>query len=156
MLLLSACAGERGSGALLPASPAAPLPLGVYEIEMAGIGSAQPHSSIRPARAASGMRGDLAPVAGGLVFEQASSSSFTDGARGAGGQRYVSFTYRVRNGSGGALNNLTLLMVTRAGSIAGSPLSQLKRFDGSPASSAIAPLVIPTGAVAMGSDLASM
>jgi len=37
-------------------------------------------------------------------------------ARGAGGQRYVSFTYRVRNSTAAPLNNLTMLLVSRAGS----------------------------------------
>ncbi|HEV7589393.1 MAG TPA: leishmanolysin-related zinc metalloendopeptidase, partial [Longimicrobium sp.] len=143
---------------LLP-PPAArpPAPLGVYEIEVSGIGTPRPLSSIRPARAdGAGGRAALAPLGAGIGFEQVASSSFTEGPRGAGGQRYVSFTYRVRNGTGAALANLTLLMVSRAGTIAGTPLSTLRRFDGAAASPAIAGFVAPTGAVAMRSDLVTL
>jgi hypothetical protein len=85
-----------------------------------------------------------------------SSSSFTEGARNAGGQRYVTFTFRVRNGTGSPLDNLTFLMVSKAGTLNGSAVSSLKRFDGTDASASIAPLVIPSGAVALGRDLETM
>src|SRR4051794_1154798 len=156
LLLASATAWGEGParGVLLPpAAPRPPAPLGVYEIEVAGIGTSRLHSSIRPARAGgAGGRAALAPVGAGIEFEQVGSSSFTEGPRGAGGERYVSFTYRVRNGTGVPLTNLTLLMVSRAGTIPGTPLSTLRRFDGSPANPAIAAFVAPTGAAVMHAD----
>lgn len=134
-----------------------PSPLGVYEIELSGIGSAHPSSSIRAARTAGGgARAALVPLGAGITFDQVASSSFTEGVRGAGGQRYVSFSYRVRNGTGAPLTNLTLLMVSRPGTLAGTALSSLKRFDGANADPAIAPFVVPTGSVALRSDLATM
>src|SRR6202008_2130950 len=78
------------------------------------------------------------------------------GSRTAGGQRYVSFTYRVRNGTGVALNNVTVLLVSRAGVVAGTALSTLRKFDGTAADPSIAPLVVPTGTVAWAGDLTSM
>jgi hypothetical protein len=138
--------------------PGAPSPVGVYQIAINGIGSDQMSSTVTSVAptGADGVSFALTPAAAGVVFEQVSSTTFTEGARGQGGQRYISFTYRVRNNTGVALNNLTVLLVSRVGTVGGTALSSLKRFDGSPADSNIARLVVPTGAVAMGSDLVTM
>ncbi|MFL5384563.1 MAG: leishmanolysin-related zinc metalloendopeptidase [Longimicrobiaceae bacterium] len=153
-LASAACTGDAARGTLPPpATP--PAPLGVYEIAVTGIGTNEPHSTITSVRGG-GPRATLTTAGSGLVFEQTGGSSFTEGARGAGGQRYVNFTYRVRNGTGAALNNLTLLMVSRANTVAGTPLSTLKRFDGSAADPAIASYVVPTGAAAMRADLVTL
>jgi hypothetical protein len=134
-----------------------PTPLGVYQIEVTGIGTEQLRSTITPqAPVTDGVRPVLTNAGTGIVFEQVSSSSFSEGARGAGGQRYVSFTYRVRNGTGAPLNNVTVLLVSRAGTVAGTALSTLRRFDGTAADPTIAPQVVPTGAVAMGQGLTDM
>lgn len=134
-----------------------PTPLGVYELVMTGIGGADAKSTIVPVSTTpSGVRATLTPQGSGLTFEQVSSVSFTEGARGAGGQRYVSFTYRVHNSTGTDLNNITMLMVSNASTLAGTPISSLKKFDGTAASTSIATQVIPTGAVTLGTDLVSM
>jgi hypothetical protein len=135
-----------------------PRPLGVYTIEVHGIGGDQMSSSISPVHpdVTGGPSLALNPLGSGIVFEQVSSHSFTEGARGAGGQRYVTFTYRVRNGTGSPINNLTILMVTRSNTIPGTPLSSLRRFDGVAADTAIAKNVVPTGAVSLGRDLVTM
>jgi hypothetical protein len=161
LLLLSACADEPTPTAPPAEEPGAPPPvaaLGLYQIEVSGIGSPQMSSNVVPAPAGpgTGARLALAPAGAGLVIEQVSSLSFTEGARGAGGQRYVSFTYRVRNGTGVPLDNLTFLLVSRTGTVPGTSLSALRRFDGTTADTAIAAQVVPTGAVALGSDLVSM
>lgn len=157
-LLGAAACADSPAGTLPPETPKTPPPLGVYEIAVHGIGTNEMRSSIQPRNPGGGSGPNLSlSVAGnGIVFEQIASSSFTEGTRTGGGQRYVSFTYRVRNGTGGALNNLTMLMVSRAGTIAGTPLSSLRRFDGLTANPAIATQVVPTGAVAMRSDLVNM
>lgn len=157
LIALTGCTDDAARTTLPPDPPVAPVPVGVYRIAVTGLGTGEMRSAIIPVDG-----GDpspplsLAPVGSGLGFEHVSSSSFTEGPRGAGGQRYVSFTYRVRNRTGAALNNLTLLMVSRAGSLPGTPISSLRKFDGSAADSAIASAVVPTGAVAMQSDLSSM
>jgi hypothetical protein len=159
MLLLAAgaCADDPSRGILPPPQPSAPTPLGVYEIAVTGIGGGELRSSVAPARpTGTGARPTLTTAGAGITFEQVASSSFTEGTRTGGGQRYVSFTFRVRNGTGAPVTNLTMLMVSRAGTIAGTPLSVLRRFDGVAADPAIAPYVVPTGAVAMRSDLVSM
>ncbi|HEU0054771.1 MAG TPA: hypothetical protein VFQ39_16405 [Longimicrobium sp.] len=132
-------------------------PVGVYRIEVKGIGTEQLSSAIVPTEPVTGdIRASLTNAGAGLVFEQVSSSSFSEGTRTGGGQRYVSFTYRVRNGTGAPLNNVTVLLVSRAGTVTGTSLSTLRRFDGTAADPAIAPLVVPTGAVALGGDLVTM
>jgi hypothetical protein len=140
-----------------PPPTTAPTPIGVYQIGVTGIGTDDMTSTVTSvAPATGGIRPALTNAGTGIVFEQVSSSSFTEGLRGQGGQRYVSFTYRVRNGTGVALNNVTVLLVSRAGTVAGTALSTLRRFDGAAADPAVAPLVVPTGAVALGGDLVTM
>ncbi|HEX8393086.1 MAG TPA: hypothetical protein VF665_12150 [Longimicrobium sp.] len=151
--LLGACTDLPTEQQTPPAPPGTPpRPLGVYEFAITGLGTAGMQSSVsapEPAAQAGGPSRALSSLGAGIVFEQMSSSSFTEGTRGQGGQRYVSFTYRVRNGTGAPINNLTILMVSRAGTIAGTPVSQLRRFDGTAANPAIASRIVPTGAVAL-------
>ncbi|HEX8393185.1 MAG TPA: hypothetical protein VF665_12645 [Longimicrobium sp.] len=163
LALLAACTDQvtdsshkPGEGSEPPVS--VPTPVGVYQIEVSGLGSGQLSSSLEPVAPATpgGINAALGVAGSGIVFEQVSSSSFTEGARGAGGQRYVSFTYRVRNGTGAPLPNVTMLLVSRTGTVPGTALSSLRRFDGGAADPAFATKVVPTGAVAMGSDLESM
>jgi len=139
-----------------PGPGPAPNALGLYQIHVSGIGTDDMSSTVTSIAPTGGPSLAMNPAGAGVVFEQVSSSSFTEGARGQGGARYVSFTYRVRNGTGIALNNLTLMLVSRAGVVGGTALSTLRRFDGTPADTNIARLVVPTGAVAMGGDLVSM
>ena len=139
LLASAACTGDTNPGTLPPDPPAAPTPLGVYTIAVTGIATGEPHSTITPVRAGdgAGARASLTNAGAGLVFEQVSTSTLTEGARGAGGQKYVSFTYRVRNGTGAALNNLTVLMVSRSNTIPGTPISKLNRVDGTAADRAL-------------------
>jgi hypothetical protein len=155
----AACADRPEPTAPVTESPLVPgpTPIGVYEIAVTGLGSDQMRSTIlSPPVSPGGIRATLNNAGAGLVFEQVSSTTLTEGARGAGGHRYVSFTYRVRNGTGTPLNNVTMLLVSRAGTVAGTSLSTLRRFDGTAADPSIAPLVVPTGIVALGEDLVSM
>lgn len=152
----AACADGAVRTPLSP-DPPPPAPLGVYEIAVSGIGTGEMRSSILPQGAAGAGPGrSLTAAGGGIAFEPLASGSFTEGARGSGGQRYITFTYRVRNGTGAPLSNLTLLMVERTGNLPGTPLSVLRRFDGTAADPAIASRVVPTGAVVLRSDPATL
>ncbi|MBB4635664.1 hypothetical protein [Longimicrobium terrae] len=161
-VLLAACTDQvtdspdHSGGGTPPVT--APVPVGVYRIAVTGIGDGPMNSSVAavPPETPDGINPAVAIAGTGIVFEQVSSASFTDGPRTAGGHRYVSFTYRVKNGTGAPLTNLTMLLVSKSGSVPGTALSSLKRFDGAAADPAIAPKVVPTGAVALGSDLESM
>jgi hypothetical protein len=115
--------------------------------EAAGPGSLTPQAVTLPDHTGGG--GD-----GTLQLELLATGSFTDGARGSGGYRYLWATYRVRNAQkdGTAYDtprqNLTLYAVDTDGTIGETAISQLELFDGTPADPAIANQLLPTGAVA--------
>lgn len=140
-----------------PTSPAEPAPaeqrqplqaLGLLNIKLSGLNddgsvtaSVQPPASLG-AQALTNLDSVQAEVV--------STGSFTVGQRGAGGARYVSVTFRVRNASsagtpfGTARQNLTLLGASTSGTIAQTPYSQLLRFDGTAADPAVAATILPT------------
>jgi hypothetical protein len=160
LLALAACTDEPENSVTPPTpepDPGGMEVLGLYQLEVTGIGgNGGPSSAVLPV---DGPSQAVTPVSSGLTFEQTSSSTFTEGARGQGGQRYVSFTYRVRNGTGAPLNNLTVLLTSKSSgpaTLPGTPLSAVRLFDGTNANAAIAAQIVPTGAVAMGSDLVTM
>lgn len=136
-----------------PPPTEAPHAIGVYTIEVTGIGTEQMTSRVvQPASLGDGVRTTITNAGSGVVLENVSATSFNEGSRSAGGERYVSFVYRVRNGTGTPLTNLTLLPVSNASTISGTPISSIKRVDGTNADPSIAALVVPTGAVALGGD----
>lgn len=157
LITLAACRDDPSPVDPPPPTPTEPVPqpVGVYTLAITGLGTELMSSRI-VADPDFGAQRSLTVAGAGLVFEQVSSTSFTEGGRDGTGQRYVSFTYRVRNGTGVSLNNLTILLVSKAGTVGGTALSSLKRFDGTNADSLIARRVVPTGAVALGRDLISM
>lgn len=89
LLCVTAACADDATRATLPDPQPAPLPLGVYEIAVTGIGGGEMQSSIRPAKTApGGGPSRVLTVAGaGIEFEQVASSSFTEGTRTGGGQR---------------------------------------------------------------------
>lgn len=154
LLALSACADQPTAPPVekTPTGPA-PLPVGVYEFKMTGIGGPTPSSSASAVRLTpEGVSMALTPVAAAISIEQISASSFIEGSRGEGGQRYISFTYRLRNGTGAPLTNLTLIPVMTATALTGTPFSSVKLFDGTDAAAPLPSKIVPTGAVAMGGD----
>lgn len=154
LVALAACANDAALTTLPPGeeAPRKPVtPLGVYEITITGLATGQLRSTITPVRAPGGPSATLTQVGSGLVFEQVSATLSGDGPRN-GGQRYVSFLHRVRNGTGTTVNNLTLLLVSNAVTFPGTYVSSLLKSDGTPADSSIAQSMAPTGAVTMGSN----
>ncbi len=136
-----------------PGPSPAPVPVGVYEVSMTGIGGPSPSSTASAVHIApDGTRRGLSVAGSGVAIEQISASSFIDGARNQNGQRYISFTYRVRNGTGAPLTNLTLVPVMRSVTVPGTPYSLVKRFDATDVPATVAPKIVPTGAVALGED----
>ncbi|HEY0095750.1 MAG TPA: hypothetical protein VGB96_15575, partial [Archangium sp.] len=135
-------------------------PLGVVEVTVTGLGTS------RTSATATGFSADLTPpqnsggtANGSIQLEQVTTGSFTEGTRGVDGQRYVYATFRVRNAQADGTaydtprHNLTFLAVNTTTSIPGTPVAQMKRFDGSAADTGIAALVVPTGSVALGDSL---
>jgi len=135
----------------------APIPVGVFEIRIDGIGTDAMTATAKSAPMSDGPSASLTPVPGaGLALETVSTGSFIEGSRTAGGQRYLTFTFRVRNGTGAPLTNLTFLAAQRASNIPGTPLSSLRKFDGTNADTALGKKVVPTGVVTLGSSLTEM
>jgi hypothetical protein len=150
---LAACEDPPTMTPVEPGPGPAPAPLGVYEVSMTGIGGPSPTSTVTAVPTGpEGARLALTAAGPGISIEQISASSFIDGARGQNGQRYISFTYRVRNGTGAPLVNVTAIPVIRSTTVPGTPFSQVKRFDGTDVPVSVAPMIVPTGAVALGED----
>jgi hypothetical protein len=158
LLALAACTDRAADPTATPDPDPTPAPtaLGVYEIHISGAdGSNANVAGLNRAIAVpadGGPSNALNPVTSGFALEFVSSSVFTDGTRGQGGQRYLSATYRVRNNTGAPVTNLTFIPVTRANTVAGTPFSTLQLFNGGAASPSIAAQLVPTGAVALGED----
>lgn len=156
LLALAACTDRLTDPGTTPdpGPTPAPLPLGIYEIQISGIdGSGDAASASKAFAVPTGPSSAMNPVMStGFDLEFVSSGQFTDGPRNQGGQRYLSATYRVRNNTGGPVTNLTFIPVVRANTIPGTPFSQLALFNGTAASTSIAPQIVPTGAVSLGED----
>lgn len=102
---------------------------------------------------------------GGLIFEMLpGAGSFTQGPPGAGGYRYVFASAKVRNAGTNSKTppdtiaystprkNMSMIAIEVPSGggfagIAGTPFSDLAKFDGTPADPAIAAGILPTGAV---------
>ena len=161
LLLFAAACSDRTTPVTPPTDgdpgTKTPTPVGVYTIEFTGIGT--DNMTSRASQAAlvpNGPRLSMTNAGAGITLEQVSSASFVEGSRTGGGQRFVAFTYRIRNNTGAPLNNVTMLLVQRAVSIPGTAISVIRRFDGTNADTSIAKYVVPTGAAALGSDFVTM
>ncbi len=131
-------------------------PVGLVEVTISGIGTSRTNAAAgAPSFAVTRPQNGDASGDGSIQMEAISSGSFTQGTRGVDGARYLWATFRVRNADAAGTpyntprQNLTFLAVTSAGTAAGTPFTALTRFDGSAAAGAVAPMVVPTGAVAL-------
>ncbi len=152
---LAACADSPSEPRVTEPAPGSPLiPLGLYQVTITGAdGSANGGPSFSRASAVpQGPSQALNPLATGYALESVSTTTYVEGTRATGGQRFVMATFRVRNNTGAPLTNLTLVPVTRSNSIAGTPFSSLLLFSGAAAPSSIAPQIVPAGAVGLGDD----
>ncbi|HEX2206936.1 MAG TPA: Ig-like domain-containing protein [Longimicrobium sp.] len=153
LAILSACADDP-TGTPPPEPEPGPRVEGVYQITLTGLGGPEVQGSAAPVPTPGGASLSLSLVNTGLALELVSSGTFTDGPRGQGGHRYVSATYRVRNGTGAPLANLTFLPATSSATIAGTPFTALTLYNGGAANSALASQAVPTGAVTLGAGTA--
>ena len=145
--LLAAC-----SPASPPTVPTGMQPLGLVDVTVSGLGSAQPQSRVR-------LLPTVGPLAlneqpGGLDLQPLTTSVFNLGDRNAGtGQRYVTATFRVRNAdsdgtaSPTARQNLTLLAVALPGTLDTSAISSVQTFDGTRLTTGLARRILPTHAL---------
>ncbi len=148
-----------------PGLPGPGGPSSLMEIEISGIGTGQMNASANPLPPAGGVGFSLSAPGGSggegngtIELAPLSTGSFTVGERGDGGVRYIYATFRVRNAQSNGTpydtprNNLTFLAVSTGSTLSGTAVSRLRRFDGSAADDAIAPSVLPTGAVVQDRD----
>lgn len=142
---LAACADDPTG---TPPPEPTPQVQGVYEFTVTGLGGPDVSASASAAPEGAGLQ--LGVVGTGLSFELVSSGSFTEGTRDEGGQRYVTVTYRVRNATRAPLTNLTFIPASSASTLPGTPFTSLALFSGGPANPALAPMIVPTGAVSLG------
>lgn len=162
--LLMALAGCRGDvttpGAGLQPKPK---PLGLVEVTISGIGSSVmrasasvpslPASPAGPRYSLSAPTNADASGNGSIQLDPLGSGSFTEGARGSGGVRYIWATFRLRNAQSDGTaydtprRNLTFFAVETGGTIQQTAISALQRFDGSAGDASIAAGILPTGAV---------
>jgi hypothetical protein len=150
LLLAAACVDDPTNTVREPdprPEPAAPKVVGVYEVTLTGLSDGQVRSSV--AAAPSGPAQALTPTTTGLTMELLSSGRMTHGVRGQGGQRYFSFTYRLKNTTGAAFTNLTLLPVAHTSTTPGTPFTSVLRADGTAVDSATITRIVPAGAVAI-------
>ena len=152
--VLTACVDHPAEPRIIDPTPRSPLlPMGVYEVTITGAdGSATGASLSRAAAVPQGPSLALNPVAAGLTFESVSTTTYTEGTRTTGGQRFIVATFRVRNTTGAPVSNVTMLPVMRATTITGTPFSSLLLFNGTAAPTSIASQIVPTGSVALGDD----
>jgi hypothetical protein len=151
---LAACADQPTEPPTQPEPKPAPLPLGVFEITMTAANGDDP-LAFRSSTAIPVSGPDMAmnPINDALIqLEAVTSTNFTEGARGAGGQRFLTVTYRIKNNTGGPLSNLTFIPVTAGNTIAQSPFTNVLLFNQTAASAALANRFAPTGAVFVGED----
>jgi hypothetical protein len=137
----------------VPAEQPKPLQaLGLVEIKLSGLNDdGTVTASVQPA---AGLGAQALSNLDSVQADVVSTGSFTVGRRGAGGARYVSVTFRIRNASSSgaasttARQNLTLLGASTPNTIGQTPYSQISRFDGTPADPSIAPTIVPTPGMA--------
>jgi hypothetical protein len=127
--------------------------LGMLEVSFSGIGgeftATTRHSTPNPRVSPQ----NLGDVPEGIQLSLLSRSTFDVGRRGAGGTRFLSATFRVRNATASGtpysddLGNLTLVAINTPSTIAGSAVRGLERFDGSSADPGLALQILPTHAM---------
>ncbi len=150
-----------GSCASTPTAQAPGLGLqsvGLVELSVSGLGGGQ--QGVSPVARLTALSGQgtlgslaLADQADSLQFDPLSVSVFNTGTRGAGGTRYVTATFRVRNADqqnvpvARSRKNLTLLAVPVADSLGTTAFRAVTTFGGSAVASSVAKTMLPTHAM---------
>lgn len=149
LLLLAACVDDPTAAVRQPEPKRAPRVVGIYEVTLTGIGSSSARASV--ASVDGTISRSLVPLGSGLTLESLSTATATASTRSQGGHRYIEAKFRVRNMTGGPLSNLTLIpaMGVNPATISGTPFVSLLQSNGSPVDPAIAPRIVPAGAVTL-------
>ena len=135
-----------------PSSPSGLQALGLVEVTISGLGTAQPQSVAHLLRPVGALA--LAEQPNGLDIQPLSTSVFNLGDRTAGtGKRYITATFKVRNADQGGLaatgarKNLTLLAVALPSTQDGSAVRSMQTFDGTSINTGLARSILPSHAL---------
>jgi hypothetical protein len=154
LLLAAACVDDPTKTVREPDPDPAPAPqvVGVFEITITGMaGPAGMRASVQAVPSGPSQAVTTVPFTG-LVLETVSASRLTHGVRGSGGQRYISYTMRVRNSTGAGVQNLTFIPAMGTTTIGATPFRNVLKYDGTASDTAMVSRIVPSGAVAMGED----
>jgi hypothetical protein len=153
--LLSACTSTPTVQAPTPVLRS----VGLVELSVSGLsqgpqGLTQPVARITSMSAGNGLQTlALADQADSLQFDSLSVSVCNTGTRGAGGARYVTATFRVRNADqqntpvARDRKNVTLLAVPVADSLGTTAFRAVTTFGGSPVAAGVARTMMPSHAM---------
>ncbi|GGO39207.1 hypothetical protein [Deinococcus humi] len=125
-----------------------PNALGVMELTFTGLGTSHVSATVEPLGVLRPQ--DTTALASGIQLRSVATSAFDVGPRGAGGQRYLSATFEVRNASADGTaystvrQNLTFFAANRVSNLSGTAVTKLVRFDNTDADPAIALNMLPT------------
>lgn len=154
LLLAAACVDDPTNAVREPDPDPDPPPqvLGVLEITLTGMaGNGSMSASVQAVPSGPSQAVTIVPAAG-MTFETVSSSRLTHGVRGAGGQRYISYTLRVRNSTGATLQNMTFIPAMGTTTIGATPFRSVLKYDGTASDTAMVNRIVPAGAVVVGDD----
>ncbi|KQR25665.1 hypothetical protein ASF71_18440 [Deinococcus sp. Leaf326] len=153
--LLSGCMSTPTAQAPAPALRS----VGLVELSISGLsqgqqGLTQPVARMTSMSTRSGLQAlALADQADSIQFDPLSVSVFNTGTRGAGGARYVTATFRVRNADqqntpvARDRKNVTLLAVPVADSLGTTAFRAVTTFGGSPVAAGVARTMTPSHAM---------
>lgn len=154
LLLAAACVDDPTKAVREPEpepTPTAPRVVGAYEITITGLAGPSITTSIQPVPYGPSQTVTTVPFTG-LTLEAVSGSRLSHGVRGSGGQRYITGTLIVRNGTGAPVQNLTIIPAIGTTTIGATPFRNILKYDGTPADSAMVARMVPSGAVSLGDD----
>ena len=152
LLLLAAACVDDPAKSVVPEPEPTPGPrvLGAFEVTITGMAGPGMSASVQPVPYGPSQTVSTVPFAG-LTFETISSGRLTHGVRGSGGQRYFSFTVRMRN-MGASVQNVTLVPAMGTTTIGATPFRSVLRHDGTSLDTAFVSKIVPAGAVVVGDD----
>lgn len=155
LLLAAACVDDPTKTVRDPDPDPDPTPaprvLGAIEITITGMAGPGMSASVQAVPSGPSNAVTIVPVAG-IGFETISATRVTHGVRGSGGQRYLSFTMRVRNSTGAPVQNMTFVPAIGTTTIGATPFRSVLKYDGTASDTSLVNRIVPAGAVTVGDD----
>lgn len=152
LLLAAACVDDPTKTVRAPDPDSTPPPrvVGAFEITITGMAGPAMSASVQAVPLGPSQTVTTVPVTG-ITLEGISGTRLTHGPRGSG-QRYVTGTFLVRNGTGAPITNLTFIPAAGTTTIYGTPWRSVTLYDGTSADSALVSKIVPAGTVSLTDD----